>query len=74
MPFVMLVIWSSWKTWITAPVLKGCLGNICLMLLLVNSEASLSMCAGSEGKFFAEVDARGTSQSVLSVVVKSKKT
>ncbi|WP_414585981.1 zinc ribbon domain-containing protein [Scytonema sp. PCC 10023] len=58
----MLVIWSSWKTWIIEPVLKGCLGNICATAAFGQFRGIVKYVCWKRGKFFAEVDARGTSQ------------
>jgi putative transposase len=53
---------------------KGCLGSICLTLLLDNSEPSLSMCAGSVGNSLPKLMLGGLLKNVLSVAGKSKKT
>jgi ribosomal protein L37AE/L43A len=62
MLFVTLAIWSSWKTWTTALLAKGMFGKHMLDAAFGQFRTIVKHVCWKRGKFFAEVDARGTSQ------------
>jgi putative transposase len=58
----LLAIWSLWKTWTTALLAKGMFGKHMLDAAFGQFRTIVKQVCWKRGKFFAEVDARGTSQ------------